>query len=142
MDDLVGLSCKGMCSRDTPALSETEITKYGQQLPYWHYDPQRKAIFRRFTAKNFMSAIKFFDDVAVVAEAEGHHPDLHLTNFREVEVVFSTHAISAVSLADVIMASKVDRVPVEYSKQWLQQQQQNRESSRGDVKVAESRLSL
>lgn len=30
------------------------------------------------------SAIKFFNKVADVAEAEGHHPDLHLTYFREV----------------------------------------------------------
>lgn len=32
------------------------------------------------------AAIDFFNAVKQVAEAEGHHPDLHLTNYREVEV--------------------------------------------------------
>jgi pterin-4a-carbinolamine dehydratase len=32
------------------------------------------------------AAVKFFNQVAEVAEAEGHHPDLHLTNYREVQV--------------------------------------------------------
>ena len=31
------------------------------------------------------AAVKFFEQVAVVAEQEGHHPDLHLTNYREVK---------------------------------------------------------
>jgi 4a-hydroxytetrahydrobiopterin dehydratase len=30
--------------------------------------------------------VKFFNQVAEVAEEEGHHPDLHLTNYREVQV--------------------------------------------------------
>jgi pterin-4a-carbinolamine dehydratase len=32
------------------------------------------------------AAVKFFNQVAEVAEEEGHHPDLHLTNYREVQV--------------------------------------------------------
>lgn len=32
------------------------------------------------------AAVKFFDQVAEIAEEEGHHPDLHLTNYREVQV--------------------------------------------------------
>jgi hypothetical protein len=32
------------------------------------------------------AAVNFFNKVMEVAEAEGHHPDLHLTSFRNVEV--------------------------------------------------------
>jgi pterin-4a-carbinolamine dehydratase len=32
------------------------------------------------------AAVKFFNQVAELAEEEGHHPDLHLTNYREVQV--------------------------------------------------------
>jgi 4a-hydroxytetrahydrobiopterin dehydratase len=32
------------------------------------------------------AAVKFFNEVMEVAEAEGHHPDLHLTGYRNVEV--------------------------------------------------------
>lgn len=37
-------------------------------------------------AKNFVAAIDFFNAVKEVAEAENHHPDLHLVNYREVQV--------------------------------------------------------
>ena len=32
------------------------------------------------------AAIAFFTEVMEVAETEGHHPDLHLTNYRDVKV--------------------------------------------------------
>lgn len=32
------------------------------------------------------AAVRFFDQVAEVAEEQGHHPDLHLTDYREVKV--------------------------------------------------------
>ena len=32
------------------------------------------------------AAVRFFDKVAEVAEEQGHHPDLHLTDYREVKV--------------------------------------------------------
>jgi Pterin 4 alpha carbinolamine dehydratase len=32
------------------------------------------------------AALDFFSKVKDVAEAEGHHPDLHLTGYRNVEV--------------------------------------------------------
>jgi 4a-hydroxytetrahydrobiopterin dehydratase len=33
-----------------------------------------------------LAAIAFFTEVMEVAEAEGHHPDLHLTKYRDVKV--------------------------------------------------------
>lgn len=33
-----------------------------------------------------VAAVAFFQEVMEVAEAEGHHPDLHLTNYRDVRV--------------------------------------------------------
>ena len=32
------------------------------------------------------AAVKFFNQVAEIAEEEGHHPDLHLTDYRDVQV--------------------------------------------------------
>ena len=33
-----------------------------------------------------LAAIAFFEEVIKVAESEGHHPDLHLTSYRDVKV--------------------------------------------------------
>ena len=67
------------------------------------------------------AAIEFFDRVAEVAEKEGHHPDLHLTSFRNVRVTVSTHAVGEVTRPDIILAAKIDAVPVEYSPKWLRE---------------------
>ncbi|MFO0929868.1 MAG: 4a-hydroxytetrahydrobiopterin dehydratase [Gemmataceae bacterium] len=47
-----------------------------------------------------------------VAEAEGHHPDLHLTGYRNVAVELSTHAIGGLSENDFILAARIDQLPV------------------------------
>ena len=67
------------------------------------------------------AAIEFFDRVAEVAEQEGHHPDLHLTSFRNVSITVSTHAVDGLTQPDIILAAKLDAVPVEYSPKWLRE---------------------
>ena len=67
------------------------------------------------------TAVAFFNAVCGVAEAEGHHPDLHLVNYRDVELVLSTHAIGGLARADFILAAKLDALEVEYSPKWLRE---------------------
>ena len=67
------------------------------------------------------AAIEFFQRVAEVAEAEGHHPDLALTNYRDVCITLSTHAVGGLTRPDIIMAAKLDAVPVDYSPKWLRE---------------------
>ena len=66
--------------------------------------------------------MSFFNKVAELAEAEGHHPDLHLTSYREVRVDLSTHAIKGLAVPDFIMAAKIDLIEVDYSPKWLEKQ--------------------
>ena len=56
-----------------------------------------------------------------VAERHGHHPDLHLTNYRDVEVVLTTHHIGKLSAFDFAVASDLDALDVQYSKKWLKE---------------------
>lgn len=60
---------------------------------------------------DFPAAIEFIHDVAQTAESEGHHPDLHLTGYRNLSVELSTHAIGGLSLNDFILAAKIDALP-------------------------------
>lgn len=57
----------------------------------------------------------FLNLVSEVTEAEGHHPDLHLTSWREVKVVLSTHAVGGLTLPDLVLAAKIDALHVDYS---------------------------
>jgi pterin-4a-carbinolamine dehydratase len=50
-----------------------------------------------------------------------HHPDLHLTGYRNVEVVLYTHSVGGVTENDLIMAGLIDEVKVAYSPKWLKE---------------------
>lgn len=75
----------GFCST-TPLVSSEELHQALKSLPAWSLNPEGTQIARSFVAKNFVAAITFFEEIAKVAEEASHHPDLHLTGYRNVEV--------------------------------------------------------
>ncbi len=62
--------------------------------------------------KDFAAALDFFHRVGQVAEAEDHHPDLHLTGYRNVAIELSTHAVDGLTENDFILAAKIDQIHV------------------------------
>jgi 4a-hydroxytetrahydrobiopterin dehydratase len=85
-----------------------EVHSQLQLLPGWELQPSGTAIAKRWKRKDFVEALDFCRRIGELAEAEGHHPDLHLTGYRHVEVVLTTHAIGGLSLNDFILAAKID----------------------------------
>ncbi|KAL6763054.1 pterin 4 alpha carbinolamine dehydratase-domain-containing protein [Haematococcus lacustris] len=113
-------SCEGACSRETPLVEFSRLPELMTALPAWRLNDTSTVLTRTFTAKNFMAAIRFFNKLAEVAEAQGHHPDIHLRNYREVEVNVTTHAAGGLTMFDFVLCSKIDVIDVEYSPKWLQ----------------------
>ncbi|HXS99728.1 MAG TPA: 4a-hydroxytetrahydrobiopterin dehydratase [Elusimicrobiota bacterium] len=66
-----------------------------------------KTLRQELVMKDFMAAVRFINAVARAAEAEGHHPDLHLTGYRNLAVELTTHSIGGLSINDFIMAEKI-----------------------------------
>lgn len=115
-------SCQGACSRETPRLSATAIAEALQTRPLWRLTPEGTAIARRFTSKNWATAMAFLNQVSDVAEREGHHPDVSVKNYRDVEIVVGTHAIGGLSRFDFILAAKIDAECVAtYSPKWARE---------------------
>jgi 4a-hydroxytetrahydrobiopterin dehydratase len=96
-----------------PALSRAEADTLIRSIEGWVLDPDAKLITRSWTMKDFMAGIDFFNKVAAVAEAEGHHPDLHLEGYRRVTIGLWTHAVGGLTENDFIMAAKINQVPVQ-----------------------------
>lgn len=67
-------------------------------------------IQRKFKFKDFKEAIAFVNRVAEVAEQEGHHPDMRVFGYKNVEIELSTHAIGGLSENDFILAAKIDHL--------------------------------
>ena len=60
--------------------------------------------------KDFLDAVSLIQRIAPIAEAEDHHPDLHLTGYRKLAIELSTHAIGGLSENDFILAAKIDQL--------------------------------
>jgi 4a-hydroxytetrahydrobiopterin dehydratase len=101
------------CEGGVPPLSQEQIHLYLTALPEWKLTDDGKRIRREWRVKNFAAALDFFNRVGQVAEAEGHHPDLHLAGYRNVAIELSTHAIGGLSENDFILAAKIAALPVE-----------------------------
>ena len=78
-------------------------------MPQWKSDG--KSLSRALRFADFKAALGFMNEVGRIAEAEQHHPDLHLTGYRNVRVETSTHSVGGLSENDFILAAKVDRIP-------------------------------
>ncbi|CAM9840733.1 unnamed protein product [Discosporangium mesarthrocarpum] len=97
-----------------PAVQELD------SLPLWSLAESSDKITRSFVAKNFIAAMAFLNGVAKVAEEQGHHPDMHLTQYRNVEVQLFVYP-GCLTRNDILEARLLDQVPVEYSPKWLRE---------------------
>lgn len=102
------------CEGGIPSFTSQQIQAYLPQIDSsWQVVNQAKLV-RNFKFKNFVAAIKFVNQVAQVAEAEGHHPNIHLTDWNQVTLELYTHKISGLHENDFILAAKIDLL---YSRQ-------------------------
>jgi 4a-hydroxytetrahydrobiopterin dehydratase len=106
--ELAAQRCEA-CNGDTPRLLPDEVATLRRDLaPEWIVSHDRK-LFRRYGFKNFAKAFALADQVAALAEQEGHHPDMRVGwGYLEVEV--TTHAIGGLSRNDFILAAKIDNL--------------------------------
>ena len=80
-------------------------------LAGWQLTGQAKSISKTFLMKDFSAAIVLMKAILPVAQAEDHHPDLHLTNYRKLQIELSTHEVGGLSNNDFILAAKIEALP-------------------------------
>ena len=93
------------CEGGVPTLEKAEVKRLLAQVEGWSLSG--KWITKEFKFKNFVAAMKFVNQVAELAEAEGHHPDIHI-HYNLVRFEIWTHAIDGLSENDFILAAKID----------------------------------
>jgi 4a-hydroxytetrahydrobiopterin dehydratase len=111
LEELTAKKCEP-CEGGVPRLSEDEAGALLKTVQGWSLSPDGQRIRKEWTSKHFLAAMEFLNRVAFLAEDEGHHPDLHLTGYRNVAIEIWTHAIGGLSENDFILAAKIDRVPI------------------------------
>jgi 4a-hydroxytetrahydrobiopterin dehydratase len=86
-----------------------EATRAGMAaaLPDWTYDSGRDAIRRAFRFRDFSEAWGFMARVALLAEAQDHHPEWS-NAYNRVEILLTTHDADGLSERDLRLARAID----------------------------------
>lgn len=60
--------------------------------------------------KNFLEVIDVVNKIAKLAEEEGHHPNLFITDYKKLKIQLFTHNINGLSDNDFILAAKIESI--------------------------------
>jgi 4a-hydroxytetrahydrobiopterin dehydratase len=95
------------CESGTPSLNPAEVKKYLDQLKSWQTDD--KKIWKDYKFKDFIATMGFVNKVALLAQEEGHHPDM-VISYAKAKIELWTHAVGGLSENDFILAAKIDEL--------------------------------
>lgn len=103
-------SCEA-CRIGAPKVDEAEARELLQQLPEWSLVKIDgiEQLQRQYKFKNFVSAMAFANQLADIAEEEGHHPGV-LVEWGKATVTWWSHSIKGLHRNDFVMAAKTDRL--------------------------------
>ena len=99
------------CRGGVPPLEGRKLAEIHKQLPDWaHWKVvNERHLTRNFSFPDFKQALAFVNRVGVLAEEQGHHPDI-LLSWGKAEITLWTHKVDGLTESDFIMAAKIDRV--------------------------------
>lgn len=83
-------------------------------MPNWVL--KNNQLNKDFSFKNFQKAIDFVNQVAQLAEAADHHPDILIYNYNNVRLSLSSHKAGQVTDKDYELAKKIDLINFQHKK--------------------------
>lgn len=109
MSELSKKKCKP-CEGGVPPLSLEKAQELLNELdPQWMLIDGGRILARTFHFEDFAGPMRLANQIAALAEEEGHHPDLTIS-WGNLGVELMTHAIGGLSENDFIVASKIDEL--------------------------------
>jgi 4a-hydroxytetrahydrobiopterin dehydratase len=104
--DLATQTCK-QCAPGSLPLEEVQAAELQRQLDgAWEREGNR-LIRRVFSFPDFQGPFALATHVALLAESQGHHPDLEMS-WGKLTVTFTTHHAGGLTESDFVMAAKID----------------------------------
>lgn len=90
-------------------MSEKRAKEHMKELHKdWKLSSDAKFLSREVQCKDFVATVELVNNIAKLAESEGHHPDLNIHGWNHLGITLSTHAIAGLSINDFILAAKID----------------------------------
>jgi len=100
------------CRGGLPPLTQEEAASYSKQVAGWDLLDGARRIERTYCFENFREAFAFVERTAVLAEAEGHHPEIRF-GWGYATISLQTKKIKGQHENDFVMAAKLDRIATE-----------------------------
>jgi 4a-hydroxytetrahydrobiopterin dehydratase len=98
------------CRGGVLPLTEVQYQPLLAQLNGWRV-VEGHHLEKAFEFKDFADALAFVNQVGIVAEKNGHHPNVYLS-WGKVRITIWTHKIDGLTESDFILAAKCDALPV------------------------------
>lgn len=111
MSDLAQKRCIP-CEGGAMPLARKDAEALLTETPSWHLNEKGTSIIREYAFRDFVAAMLFVNNVALIAESEGHHPDIFVA-YNKVHLSLATHAIGGLSENDFILAAKINSLALE-----------------------------
>ena len=96
------------CQGGVPVLKAKEIKPLLKKVHGWKV-ARNHHLEKAWKFKNFKDALAFTNKVGMIAEQEGHHPDMYL-GWGKVKIKIWTHKINGLTESDFILAAKIDGI--------------------------------
>ena len=123
--EAAGAICSGggeMKCNDWPLLTAAECEARMEAVMAWELKAgEILKLEREFTCVNFQAALDFITAAGAVAEARNHHPDFHLTGYRNIKIVVFTHGLSGLTDNDFNLCKAIDSAKIKYSPKFLKE---------------------
>lgn len=97
------------CKGGVPPLKGGELKRLHEELGGGWQVIDEHHLEKELRFKDFRQALDFTNRVGELAEAEQHHPDIHLA-WGKVKVTIWTHKIDGLTESDFVFAAKVDQL--------------------------------
>jgi len=94
--------------KESSLLTTNKARESLKSIEGWQLTDDNKKIYREFILQNFMDAVDLIDRIAPIAEEEKHHPDIHLTQYRNLRIGLTTHDLGGLSEKDFYLAQKIN----------------------------------
>lgn len=69
-------------------------------------------LVKKLEFKDYNEAIDYMNKIGKIANERNHHPDLHLTTFKHLEMVIYTFSLKGLTENDFDLAKAIDGIPM------------------------------
>ncbi|XP_058777863.1 pterin-4-alpha-carbinolamine dehydratase 2, mitochondrial [Vicia villosa] len=112
--DLSTKTCVPCNSKELKPMTEDAAHSLIPQVSEWNLVNEGGSLklTRSWKVKSFNKGLEFFRIIADLADAQGHHPDLHLVGWNNVTIQIWTHSVGGLTENDFILAAKINELNV------------------------------